>query len=172
MSVAWKTNKVVSILAYGWLVLGIVWVVNAGSCQLSSMCMFLEAAAMLKFFVTWILFQYLLSWPHQEGLAQQEFEDGQQQHQQQQGASWELIDSIPIIEQPPLESDESEESCVVCLNEFVEGQALRQLPCSHRFHQHCIDKWLSRRKVCPLCLQDIESPTHCSTKACCEKKDA
>ena len=32
----------------------------------------------------------------------------------------------------------------------------RVLPCFHRFHVACIDAWLQRKKLCPLCNTSIE----------------
>ncbi|CAE7392341.1 rnf12-b [Symbiodinium natans] len=48
--------------------------------------------------------------------------------------------------------------CMVCMEEFREGEALRSLPCLHRYHQQCIDQWLSRNAECPICKQDITAP--------------
>jgi hypothetical protein len=75
------------------------------------------------------------------------------------GASQSLIDSMEITKYSPEVFDSSSESsCAVCLSEFEEDDILRRLPCNHSFHRACIDKWLKRNKVCPLCLQDIEAP--------------
>lgn len=41
--------------------------------------------------------------------------------------------------------------CVVCMTDFSEGAALRQLPCGHLYHYRCIDPWLTKAAVCPLC---------------------
>lgn len=47
--------------------------------------------------------------------------------------------------------------CPICISEFKEEDACRQLPgCNHMFHQSCIDLWLLRRGDCPLCKQPIE----------------
>jgi RING-H2 zinc finger domain len=52
------------------------------------------------------------------------------------------------------------DSCSICLNSFTEEPALcpgaasgklRVLPCHHIFHQPCVDAWLVRQNVCPLC---------------------
>lgn len=41
--------------------------------------------------------------------------------------------------------------CVVCMEEFRLGDAVRVLPCRHFFHQSCIDNWLTgASKTCPV----------------------
>ncbi|KAK4263247.1 hypothetical protein QN277_028685 [Acacia crassicarpa] len=53
---------------------------------------------------------------------------------------------------PPLE-------CVVCSDEFNEGDLLRVLPnCDHFFHLNCIDEWLRTNKTCPLCREVVKPP--------------
>ncbi|CAN0195880.1 unnamed protein product, partial [Hapterophycus canaliculatus] len=47
-------------------------------------------------------------------------------------------------------------SCRVCLSEYEAGNTLRILPCLHKFHQPCIDEWLSRSPLCPLCNTSVE----------------
>ena len=47
--------------------------------------------------------------------------------------------------------------CSVCLEAFVAGDMVRTIPCFHTFHQHCIDDWLSRRTVCPICQLNVLS---------------
>ncbi|XP_062423174.1 E3 ubiquitin-protein ligase RNF6 isoform X2 [Rhea pennata] len=46
-------------------------------------------------------------------------------------------------------------TCSVCINEYVTGNKLRQLPCMHEFHIHCIDRWLSENSTCPICRQPV-----------------
>lgn len=48
-------------------------------------------------------------------------------------------------------------TCSVCINEYAQGNKLRRLPCSHEFHIHCIDRWLSENNTCPICRQPILS---------------
>lgn len=72
------------------------------------------------------------------------------------------------------------ETCAICFDDFVEGEKLRILPCSHgmgifirmddhvseaifftdnsfsAYHTKCIDPWLTRRqRVCPLCKRRV-----------------
>eukprot|EP01053_Blabericola_migrator_P008863 Blabericola_migrator_1__8862@NODE_468_length_8228_cov_102_004044_g365_i0_p2_GENE_NODE_468_length_8228_cov_102_004044_g365_i0NODE_468_length_8228_cov_102_004044_g365_i0_p2_ORF_typecomplete_len513_score14_77zfRING_2/PF13639_6/5_5e16zfRING_11/PF17123_5/4e10zfRING_11/PF17123_5/3e02zfrbx1/PF12678_7/2_1e09zfC3HC4_2/PF13923_6/1_8e07zfC3HC4/PF00097_25/8_6e07zfC3HC4_3/PF13920_6/8_3e06zfRING_5/PF14634_6/1_1e05zfRING_UBOX/PF13445_6/8_7e06zfRING_UBOX/PF13445_6/6_7e02ProkRING_4/PF14447_6/4e05zfANAPC11/PF1286 len=46
--------------------------------------------------------------------------------------------------------------CMVCLEEFTEGEKLRWLPCLHAFHCDCIDTWLKSATSCPICKCDVE----------------
>ncbi|XP_031387030.1 E3 ubiquitin-protein ligase MPSR1 [Punica granatum] len=43
--------------------------------------------------------------------------------------------------------------CCVCLSGMKDGEDLRVLPCTHRFHGPCIDRWFSgpRKRTCPMC---------------------
>ncbi|KAM7272466.1 hypothetical protein ACFE04_027129 [Oxalis oulophora] len=42
--------------------------------------------------------------------------------------------------------------CAVCLDSFRTMERCRIFPvCSHMFHAHCIDRWLSSRPTCPVC---------------------
>ncbi|RWW33714.1 hypothetical protein GW17_00001570 [Ensete ventricosum] len=46
--------------------------------------------------------------------------------------------------------------CAICLSEFAPGERVRVLPsCNHRFHGHCIDRWLASRLSCPTCRRSL-----------------
>ena len=38
--------------------------------------------------------------------------------------------------------------CSVCMMAFCAGEATKTLPCKHRFHDVCIDRWLSLSSIC------------------------
>ena len=50
------------------------------------------------------------------------------------------------------------DTCVVCLGAFEPGTMARTLVCTHTFHLQCIDVWLRRNKLCPICKHDIQQP--------------
>ncbi|CDP02131.1 unnamed protein product [Coffea canephora] len=42
--------------------------------------------------------------------------------------------------------------CAVCLEGFKAGEKCRLLPlCCHSFHAECVDMWLLRTALCPIC---------------------
>ena len=47
--------------------------------------------------------------------------------------------------------------CVICMNEFVVGDAIRYLPCVHTYHKQCIDDWLMRSFTCPSCMEPVDA---------------
>ncbi|XP_057442976.1 E3 ubiquitin-protein ligase SIS3-like [Lotus japonicus] len=60
-----------------------------------------------------------------------------------------LIQELPKFSLKAVPTDCSE--CLVCLEEFHEGNEVRGLPCAHNFHVECIDEWLRLNVKCPRC---------------------
>eukprot|EP00300_Choanocystis_sp_HF-7_P003942 c13005_g1_i1.p1 GENE.c13005_g1_i1~~c13005_g1_i1.p1 ORF type:complete len:135 (+),score=13.50 c13005_g1_i1:223-627(+) len=66
-----------------------------------------------------------------------------------------LLDCLPSF---PLTSsqlgdatDPRSTECVVCLEQLSAGDLVRVLPCFHKFHTACVDKWLRKKATCPIC---------------------
>lgn len=73
------------------------------------------------------------------------------------GASNQEIGQLPVHQynktsQMSLESGE----CRICITDFVEGETLRSLPCLHVYHKECIDKWLQKNAICPVCRKSVK----------------
>lgn len=69
------------------------------------------------------------------------------------------MESIASLVEPIVDHHFKDDQCVICLEKFHTGDRLRILPCQHRFHTSCIDKWLSgsfshddcMNALCPTC---------------------
>ncbi|KAJ4854606.1 ring finger domain-containing protein [Trichoderma breve] len=50
----------------------------------------------------------------------------------------------------------TDQLCSICTEPFLDDAELRKLPCSHAFHDNCVDPWLLRRSAtCPLCRREV-----------------
>ena len=45
--------------------------------------------------------------------------------------------------------------CLICLDEFNQGQQIIMIKCGHLYHKPCIDKWFLKKKTCPLCDEQL-----------------
>ncbi|KAL4468791.1 hypothetical protein ABPG74_005294 [Tetrahymena malaccensis] len=52
-------------------------------------------------------------------------------------------------------SNKTHKTCAICLNDFDEGEKVKELNCEHRFHIPCVDDWLKIKGSCPLCRQNL-----------------
>jgi hypothetical protein len=63
------------------------------------------------------------------------------------------VEQFAVPKSAPL--DLEGETCAICLEAYTDGEALRCMPCGHRFHSPCIDCWLQSRSSCPMCKRDF-----------------
>eukprot|EP00397_Hematodinium_sp_SG-2012_P015516 GEMP01015801.1.p1 GENE.GEMP01015801.1~~GEMP01015801.1.p1 ORF type:complete len:350 (-),score=52.59 GEMP01015801.1:1744-2793(-) len=150
-SPAWWVSKVISVITYGWFILGVVWLINSTYCPVcpalyrltvSVVCMSLSRLA-----VTMVCF-YQSFPPPLRHLFQPPSPT------RPAGATRSQICHIKVG-RVVHHSSQIGETCAICIEDFKISEIVRYLPCSHSFHQGCIDKWLMRQSVCPLCLRDI-----------------
>jgi len=58
-----------------------------------------------------------------------------------------------------IEEEDFENSCAICLDEFVDGQLLNvSKKCPHVFHKECLFLWLEKHDVCPFCRTVLVTP--------------
>ncbi|CAM8991596.1 unnamed protein product [Rhodiola kirilowii] len=61
-------------------------------------------------------------------------------------ASKASIDALAVVE-----VTEPGEECAICLEEYENQDQVREMPCKHKFHKRCVDKWLKMNGSCPIC---------------------
>ncbi|OMO59811.1 Zinc finger, RING-type [Corchorus olitorius] len=64
----------------------------------------------------------------------------------------EEVKKLPSFDYKAAEKGSSPIDCVVCLENFRKGDKCKLLPnCRHSFHSQCIDSWLLKTPICPIC---------------------
>ena len=53
--------------------------------------------------------------------------------------------------------DDNDNICHICLTDFMLRDKVTVLPCSHRFHASCIERWFTVKHMCPLCRISIST---------------
>ena len=62
------------------------------------------------------------------------------------------LDKLPCFHFQAKEKGSSPVDCAVCLDNFKIGEKCRLLPlCNHSFHAQCVDSWLLKTPICPIC---------------------
>jgi Ring finger domain len=71
------------------------------------------------------------------------------------------IDTLPIVTFESVDEEKANDCdvlCLVCREQYEKGNKLRRLPCSHLFHAHCVDQWLTRSSdKCPFCRTSVNN---------------
>ncbi|KAG5489449.1 hypothetical protein GH5_00320 [Leishmania sp. Ghana 2012 LV757] len=65
-----------------------------------------------------------------------------------------VLDRFPSVAADPTKT------CGICLDDFVDGESVKCLPCGHTFHGACVRSWLIRAAVCPTCRQPAAQLSH------------
>ena len=72
------------------------------------------------------------------------------------GLDDETIENYPVSKIKNINDlSENKKKCLICLDEFKNGQKTIALPCTHIFHSECIKKWMKKENFCPLCKNKI-----------------
>ena len=68
--------------------------------------------------------------------------------------AWTIWVSSSTVEADGRAVGESE-MCSICMDDLLGGEVVRRLECGHVYHQQCVDVWLAKRAVCPLCVRRV-----------------
>lgn len=78
------------------------------------------------------------------------------------GLSADDLEKLPCYDFKAGEKGSSPLDCAVCLESFNMGDRCRLLPvCKHSFHAQCVDSWLLRSPVCPICRASADHRKGC-----------
>ncbi|CAN4095465.1 unnamed protein product [Withania somnifera] len=73
----------------------------------------------------------------------------------EKGLSSAQLDKLPKVSGQELVMGNE---CAVCLDVIENEQVARLIPgCNHGFHVECVDTWLSKHPVCPVCRCKLET---------------
>ena len=50
-----------------------------------------------------------------------------------------------------LRKRKSEDTCVICHENFLSNTHIATMYCNHNYHHDCLEEWLLNREACPLC---------------------
>ncbi|KAK5650450.1 hypothetical protein RI129_001479 [Pyrocoelia pectoralis] len=51
-------------------------------------------------------------------------------------------------------SNDFQKNCVICFD-VLKADSSRRLSCGHKFHESCINRWLSVNNSCPICRKTL-----------------
>lgn len=64
----------------------------------------------------------------------------------------EILNELPETQIDDVSKLDSEKkNCLICLEDFKNGDKATVLPCIHLFHTPCIQSWLKTQNCCPIC---------------------
>ena len=63
-----------------------------------------------------------------------------------------ILDELPETRIEDINKlDPEKKNCVICLEDFKNGENVINLPCIHLFHKNCIKDCLKNQNSCPIC---------------------
>lgn len=170
---AWRASHRLSLHTFGWLVLGVVWIINTNECGECPWLLYMSCLAVFQSCarVAFVLIYFKILFP--EGISG----DLEDRKVGPVAASAEQINALPVevVYTPPavwlaMGFGGEAATCAICLSDHGAGDHLRKLPCGHRFHVGCCDRWLQRNKVCPLCMKAIDEASQAEVISRCPRR--
>ena len=49
-----------------------------------------------------------------------------------------------------------QDRCVICLDDYKNGDEIIKIPCLHVFHSKCILEWFNNKNFCPICKFELK----------------
>ena len=62
-----------------------------------------------------------------------------------------ILNGLPEMSIDTSKLDDEKKSCMICLEDYNNGDKATTLPCIHLFHTNCIKNWLKKQNSCPIC---------------------
>ena len=87
-----------------------------------------------------------------------DFTDNDGYDDENNGITDDILKYLPenvLNEEDILKLNEDAKRCVICLEDYIGGDAIMRLPCFHFFHKDCISIWLKKNAKCPFCNLNI-----------------
>lgn len=66
------------------------------------------------------------------------------------------VDVYPSYKYTGAPLPEDKKTCAICLSDYELGEDIKTIPCMHFYHKSCIDEWMVRSCVCPICKSKID----------------
>ena len=63
----------------------------------------------------------------------------------------EVIVEIPINIPREIFSDNENAYCIICMEPILKKNIVSKLQCGHIYHYDCLNKWVKKKKNCPVC---------------------
>ncbi|XP_062220995.1 E3 ubiquitin-protein ligase ATL23-like [Phragmites australis] len=118
----------------------------AGSSTLSVLLLVAGVVAML------VLHILIVVWALRRGVIPRGASARDEERVSAAGLSAEELSELPCHERKAGAGGE----CAVCLEAFQAGDRCQVLPrCGHGFHAQCVDPWLRKSRVCPICRAEV-----------------
>ncbi|XP_041369031.1 RING-H2 finger protein ATL3-like [Gigantopelta aegis] len=76
------------------------------------------------------------------------------------------VSQIRRLQRPCVVVADCDDNCGICITEFAAGDRKRVLKCKHFFHVDCIDQWLQKTALCPLCRNQVIPPRRLRLSRC------